>query len=318
MAFSVIYLLKMYDFADWRRWGIDVRELTIPEQDWRKLLAAANGDSTLLYLYLRAGGRPEQAESALRMDCTRMELAVSSLRSLGLWPETPKILRPSAPPAYTEADLSKEMTRSGSDFPRLLGEAQRRLGKVLSTEEAKILLAFYDYLGMATEVVSLLISYCIERSRLRGGQRTPSIRTIEKEAYHWADLGIDTLEEASSYLQLERERYTVMGRLRRSMQLTDRKLTPAEERMLHQWLDWGFGEPEILKAYEKTCMNTGGLKWPYMNSILSRWHDQGLLTTDAIDTGDKAPGKPGAAIQEPSQWGKDAVTRIMQNNPQPK
>ena len=144
------------------------------------------------------------------------------------------------------------------------------------------------------------------------------MRTIEKEAYHWADLGIDTLEEASSYLQLERQRYPVMGRLRKSMLRTDRKLTPAEERMLHQWLDWGFGEQEILKAYEKTCMNTGGLKWPYMNSILSRWHDQGLLTADAIDAGDKAPGRPAAAPQEPSQWGKDAVTRIMQNNPQPK
>ena len=30
--------------------------LTIPERDWRKLLAAASGDAALLYLYQRAGG----------------------------------------------------------------------------------------------------------------------------------------------------------------------------------------------------------------------------------------------------------------------
>ena len=29
----------------------------------------------------------------------------------------------------------------------------------------------------------------------------PSIRSIEKEAYRWADLGVDTMEEAAVYMQ---------------------------------------------------------------------------------------------------------------------
>lgn len=297
---------------------MDSRELMIPEQDWRKLLAAASGDAALVYLYLRAGGQPQLAAGALRMNAAQFDLAAASLKQLGLWPEAPKVLRPDTPPTYTEADLSKEMSRSGSDFPRLLGEAQRRLGKVLSTEEAKILLAFYDYLGMPTEVVSLLISYCIQRARLRGSLRQPSIRIIEKEAYHWADLGIDTLDEASSYMQLELERHTKMGAIRKAMHLEGRKLTTAEERMLHQWLDWGFGQSEIVLAYEKTCMNTGGMKWPYMNSILSRWQGQGLMTVDAIQAGDKSPGKTAPPAQsEPSQFMKDAVARMMQQEQKP-
>jgi DnaD/phage-associated family protein len=297
---------------------MDSRQLAIPEQDWRKLLAAASGDAALLYLYLRAGGQQDLAAGALRMNSAQYDLAASSLKQLGLWPEAPKILRPDTPPAYTEADLSQEMARSGSDFPRLLGEAQRRLGKVLNTEDAKILLAFYDYLGMPTEVVSLLISYCIQRARLRGSLRQPSIRTIEKEAYHWADLGIDTLDEASAYMQLELERHTKMGAIRKAMHLEGRKLTTAEERMLHQWLDWGFGQSEIVLAYEKTCMNTGSMKWPYMNSILSRWHDQGLMTVDAIHAGDKSPGKAAQPVQsEPSQFMKDAVARMLRQETQP-
>lgn len=294
---------------------MESRDLTIPEQDWRKLLAAASPDGTLLYLYLRAGGQLSQAGTTLRMTQPQLDTAAASLQQLGLWQETPKVLRPAAPPSYTESDVSREMNRRGSQFPQLLGEAQRRLGKVLNAEDAKILLSFYDYLGMPAEVVSLLISYCIQRARLRGGQRQPSIRSIEKEAYHWADLGIDTLEEASSYMQLELERHTKLGSLRKTMNLETRKLTPAEERFLFQWMDWGFGEAAILKAYEKTCMNTGSLKWPYMNSILSRWHDQGLLTVEAIDAGDKAPGKPGAPqSQAPSQWAKDAVARMMRDD----
>ena len=296
---------------------MDSRQLEIPEQDWRKLLAAASGDAALVYLYLRVGGQPQQAAGALRMNAARFDLAAASLKQLGRWPEAPRILRPDTPPTYSEADLSREMSRSGSDFPRILGEAQRRLGKVLSTEDAKILLAFYDYLGMPTEVVSLLISYCIQRARLRGGLRQPSIRSIEKEAYHWADLGIDTLDEASSYMQLELERHTKIGAIRKAMHLEGRKLTSGEEKMLHQWLDWGFGQPEIVLAYEKTCMNTGSMKWPYMNSILSRWHDQGLLTVEAINAGDKSPGKPQTASAEPSQWAKDTVARMMQQEAEP-
>ena len=141
------------------------QDILIPERDWRKLLAAASGDGSLLYLFLRAGGTPEQAESALRFTKARMECAVASLKQLGLWPETPKVLRPAQPPVYTEADLIR--AEQQTDFPQLLGEAQRRLGKVLSTEEAKVLLSIYDYLGMPAEVVSILLSYCIQRTRAR-------------------------------------------------------------------------------------------------------------------------------------------------------
>ena len=174
---------------------MDLHDLFIPEQDWRKLLAAASGDAALLYLYIRAGGQPELAESALRMSPSRLECASAGLRQLGLWPEAPRVLRPAEPPVYTEEDLVREQQKNGS-FQRLVGETQRRLGKLLSTEELKILLSIYNYLGMPAEVISVLITYCIQRARVRGGRRHPSMRIIEREAYHWADLGIDTLEEA--------------------------------------------------------------------------------------------------------------------------
>lgn len=294
---------------------MDMHDLTIPEQDWRKLLAAASGDGALLYLFIRAGGRPEQAESALRMSSTRMECASASLKQLGLWPSEPRAIRPDAPPAYTEEDLIREQ-RKNSGFQQLVGEAQRRLGKLLSTEELKILLSLYDYLGLPAEVISVLISYCVQRARARGGQRPPSMRIIEREAYHWSDLNIDTLEEASAYMQLQLEQQTRIGRIREILQLNQRKLTPGEEKMVRQWLEWGFGEAEIAMAYEKTCMNTGGLKWPYLNSILKSWHSQGLHTVQAIESGDSAPARPGQQPQPGGQMGQlelEAIRRMMHN-----
>ena len=288
--------------------------LLIPEQDWRKLLAAGSGDGALIYLYIKAGGNPAEAQSALRMSQARTDCAAASLKQLGLWPETPQVLRPAAPPSYTEQDLIREMQREDG-FPLLVGEAQRRLGRVMSNEELKVLLSLYDYLGLSADVISILISYCIQRSRARGNSRMPSIHAIEKEAYHWADLGIDTMEEAAAYTQLQLERQSKAGRIRQILQLGERKLTPGEEKLVLQWMDWGFGEAEIAKAYEKTCMNTGGLKWPYLNSILKRWHEQGLHTVQAIEAGDKAPGKPGTPQQGSGQLGQlelEAIKRMME------
>lgn len=294
---------------------MDQHDMYIPEQDWRKLLAAASGDSALLYLYLRAGGTTEQAETALRMSAARLECAASSLRQLGLWQEkASSVIRPAGPPVYSEEDLIRQQ-KQDAGFQRLIGETQRRLGKLLSTEELKILLSFYDYLSMPAEVISVLISYCIQRARVRGGMRHPSMRTIEREAYYWADLGIETLEEAAAYMQTQLEKQGKISIIRQTLQISDRKLTPGEEKMVTQWLDWGFGEQEIAHAYEKTCMNTGSLKWPYLNSILKSWHGQGLHTLQSIKAGDKAPEKSTFTPQQgqKSQLELEAIRRMMQS-----
>lgn len=293
---------------------MDIHDLYIPEQDWRKLLAAASGDAALFYLYIRAGGQVPEAEHALRMNAARVEYAVACLKQLGLWPEAPKALRPAEPPVYTEEDLLWEQKKNGG-FQHLVGETQRRLGKLLSTEELKILLSIYDYLGMPAEVISVLISFCIQRARARGGQRQPSMRIIEREAYHWSDLGIDTLEEAAAHMQLQLDQQAKLSKIRKILQLGDRKLTPGEEKLALQWIEWGFGEPEISLAYEKTCMNTGSLKWPYLNSILKSWHGKGLHTVAAIEAGDHAP-KSGHNSRTGSQMGqleRDAIQRMLSN-----
>ena len=173
------------------------------------------------------------------------------------------------------------------DFKALYGEIQRLLGKSLNTEELKILLGFVRYLGLPTEVICVLVCYCKERARAKGSSRTPSLRTIEKEAYSWAEGGIDSMEEAAAYIQQQNVRNSRLSRLMGILQIRGRNLTAGEEKYAKQWLDWGFGEEVIAMAYERTCLNTGGLSWAYMNKILSRWFSEGLLTAEQVRTGDK-------------------------------
>ena len=298
--------------------------ITISNTDLKRLLACANADAALLYLYLASGGDASKAAEHLRMTQARADLAAASLRQMGLTEQDEqKHLLPAEAPCYTEADVTREY-RTNPEFPSMIGEAQRRLGRLLSTEEIKILLCVYRYLGLPPEVISILINYCIQRSKARGQTRLPSIRAIEKEAYRWADLGIDTMEEAAVYMQSQLQLQANVSKIQHLLGIEGRKLTPGEEKLISAWLSWGFGEREIQLAYEKTCMNTGGLKWPYLNSILKSWHEKGLTTLAAIESGDRPPenkardpAKPGYHAQrhddELSDIQRAAIRRLLEN-----
>lgn len=294
---------------------MEERELVIGAQALRRLLAAANPDAALLYLYLHSGGTQEQAAQALGYSAQRLDLAAATLQQMGLLPErAPVHLERTEAPSYSEQDLAREYA-TNPEFPTMVGEVQRRLGRVLSTEELKILLGIYRYLGLPVEVISMLVHYCISRSKNYGAGRMPSIRAIEKEAVRWADNGIETMEQAAAYMQQQLRRQSRVGQVAAILQLGGRRLTQAEERYISQWIAWGFDDAAIGRAYEKTCLGAGGLKWPYMHAILRSWHEQGLTTVQQIEHGDHRPTPRAAGVQQHggalSDVEKQAVDKML-------
>ena len=180
-----------------------------------------------------------------------------------------------------------------SDFRMLYGETQRLLGRSLNTEELKILLSFDRYLGLPVEVISVLVSYCKDRARRKGNLRNPSLRAIEKEAYAWAEQGIDSLEEAAIFIHNQNVRASRVGQLMSLLQIRGRELTQAENRYAQQWLAMDLPDEVITLAYERTCLNTGGLSWAYMNKILTSWHEAGWKTVEQIQNADRKPAERG-------------------------
>ena len=275
---------------------MNIESVTLDAGEVRKLLGAASADGALLYIYFRAGNGLTGAAQTLNMSESRINCAMATLRQLGLWQEEKqqRVLAGERP-VYSERDVL-EADSSDVEFKALRGEVERLLGRNLNTEELKILLGFIRYLGLPADVISVLICYCKDRARQRGSLRNPSLRTIEKEDYAWAEQGIDDLEEAAAFIQAQNVRNSRMGRLQSLLQIRGRHLTAAEERYAAAWLEMGFEDEVIGMAYERTCLNTGSLNWPYMNKILQRWHEAGLHTADAVRTGDRKPGaapKPG-------------------------
>ena len=268
---------------------MNIHDVHTPEADARRLLSAANGDAALLYLYIHCGNDPAGAGTALRMTEQRYSCAAATLRQLGMWPEEKRLtIAAGERPNYTERDVLDTLDREPS-FRSLYGEIQRRLGKALNTEELKILLSFVRYLGLPEDVICVLVTYCQERARRKGSLRNPSLRTIEKEAYAWAERGIDTMEEAAAFIQAQNVYHSRLSELMRNLQIRGRALTAAEEKYARAWLDMGFEDDLIAMAYERTCLNTGGLSWAYMNKILQRWNQAGFRTAEDVRAGDRKP-----------------------------
>ena len=288
---------------------MNMESILLERGDVQKLLAAANPDAALLYIYLKSGNPMEGAEEALRIGRERIRCAGATLRQLGLYgEEKPTHIIAGERPAYSERDVL-EASDTDNSFRSLCGEVQRLLGRALNTEELKILLGFVRYLGLPGDVVSVLITYCKDRARQRGNLRSPSLRTIEKEAYAWAEQGIDSMEEAAAFIQTQNLRASRLYRLQGLLQIRGRSLTAAEERYASAWLEMGFEDAVISMAYERTCLNTGGLNWAYMNKILQRWHEAGLHTAEAVRSGDRKPGTAPAAGQR--QLDADEIAAIQ-------
>lgn len=286
--------------------------ITIAPEDLRKLLGSANGDGALLYLYLTAGNAQQDAAEALHMSETQLSCALALLRQLGLYNPAKPTFVTGERPAYSETDVLQALGND-NDFQSLYTEVQHLLGKTLNTEELKILLGFNRYLGLPNEVISTLVCWCRERNRQRGNPRNPSLRAIEKEAYFWAEQGIDTLEEAAAFIRGRNLRNSRLEKLKKLLQIHGRNLTPTEQRYAESWLEMGLDDELLAEAYDRTCVNTGSLNWAYMNRILTRWHSVGLHTLDAVKNKDRKTVPMGASGQL-GQAELEAIARLLQED----
>ena len=286
-----------------------------------RLIAAGSGDAALLYLYLlKTGGTYDSAQAAraLRWEPARADAALSLLNGMALAADKPPAPPPKTlpdPPEYSSADINRELENKNSAFPALVQEVQKRLGKVLSTNDLKSLYAIYDFSGLPPEVILLAVSWTVEEyQRKYGAGRMPRMPQIQREAFRWKERGVDTAEGAEAHLKrltLLRERSTQVLAL---LDIRDRPPVAKEKEYIQSWIDMGLSDELIRQAYEKTVMQTQKLSWSYMNSILTDWHNKGIRTTQEIAAKDSSrPRRPasgaGATAPQPTHGEAEARAR---------
>ena len=127
----------------------------------------------------------------------------------------------------------------------------------------------------------------MERAKAQWGEgRRPTMRQVEKEGYHWAQLGLFDQVSAAAYLRTWSRRRQKMGAYMQALHLPDRPPVEAESRYIADWMDMGFPPETVAMAYERTVFYKKDMNWRYLNGILHRWHDSGWHTPQQVERGE--------------------------------
>lgn len=155
--------------------------------------------------------------------------------------------------------------------------SQEILGKTITEKDMETLYWFYSDLKMSPEVILLLLEYCVSKGKNR-------MNYIEKVAISWSEMGLNNSENVAIYLQSEEKKTGFLYSIRKIMGISDRSLSQIEEKYLFKWHDeFGMSEEMIALAYEYCIINTAKLSFPYMDKIISRWHDIGISTIEGAE-----------------------------------
>jgi len=271
----------------------DDRYITIRCRDAEKLIRSGNSRACLYYLCSHVSGQTSVPALARMLGWSQEEAfaARTALEAMGLCPplsDEPPVN--DSLPSYTTQEIN-DVIDGDPAFSSLIEYTKLRLNKLLTPTDMKILLGLYNHLGMPAGVIMLLISYTVEHIKKRRGEAARvGMSQIESEGFYWHRHGIVTELAAEEYIRKKTDEDMRVQALAKLLNIKDRAPTPSEEKYLSKWSSFGMDNEVIYKAYDKTLVNTGSLKWSYMNSILEDWHSKGILKASDINEKDHKPG----------------------------
>lgn len=186
--------------------------------------------------------------------------------------------------------------------------SQEMLGKTLGNNDIETLYWFYDRLGFSPEVIAMLLEYCVSL-----GKR--NMKYIEKVAITWHENNIATIEEAQAYIDRAANRNDYISSLVKLFGIEDRKLSKTEKLYLEEWRDeLDMSRDMVALAYEYCIMAISKLSFPYINTILRRWAEQGIRTIQDAELDHQAhkdSGTGNSSDLQPTQGLSDIERQFM-------
>lgn len=298
--------------------------LSMSAQAAGRLIDAGDGDGALLYLaLLECGGDGDKASARLRWPEARLRPAWERLASLGLAQAPGKAPSPVPAarqddrlPEYGRGEIAAAMEREPV-FQDLCRELEGMLGRVFTDNDLRCVYTMYDHLGLPAEVIMELTGWAIRRERRQKNNPAacPRMPQVQREAFRWKRLGVDTMERAQDYL---RRQEAVDGRewaVLSAVGVAERRPAVEKEReFIAAWVEMGLSDELIRMAYERTVYQKKAMSWPYMNKILQSWHQAGWKTPAQVEAGDKPPQRPAKAAQGGQKDYQPSRERIQENN----
>lgn len=262
----------------------------------RYLNVASHKDlKVILWLLKNAGVTADDLEIARYLDITAEELksAITFWVKNGVLAKrgerlSMNVMIPNgdSAPAYSGEVIEEKLKRE-PELHKLIKQAEKILEKLLSPNDISTLLSLHDWLGLKVEVILMIMDYCVSN-----GQK--GMRSIEKTAIAFSDLGIDSYEKAENYIKEQQFKKTAESKIASLIGANGRALTDSEKKNINAWVsDFGFGLDMIKKAYESTVERTGKYSVSYMNTILRSWNEKGFKTLADAEGEAKPDSKKG-------------------------
>lgn len=297
--------------------------LSMSAQAARLLVESGDGDGALLYLaLLECGGDAGKAAERLRWQDGRLRPAWGRLASLGLVQPPADAPAPAPkqaedrPPEYSREDLAAALDKEPV-FQSLSRELEGMLGRLFTDSDLRCLYTMYDHLGLPPEVIVLLTGFVVRRERRQKGSPSacPRMPQVQREAFRWKRLGLDTLERAEDYLRRQEGVDAREWDILSAVGVTERRPAVEREReYIAAWVDMGMSDELIRMAYERTVYQKKAMNWPYMNKILRSWHEAGFRTPAQVEAGDRPPARQGKPAQAQPRDFQPSQERIRKNS----
>ncbi len=182
-------------------------------------------------------------------------------------------------PRLTKPDIISAAQRVSADavLQHLLAEVEVALSKPLSSGDVATVVMLYDTCGLPCEVVLMLVHYCVSIGK-------GNMRTIEKIGVNWADMGINTLGAADSKIN-EIKQSTANWNIVKGVFGLANVGSPTQKQLEYaqKWIGvWHFSTDMLRKAYEICVDTTGKFTMNYIDKVLQRWFNAGVINVDDI------------------------------------
>ena len=258
--------------------------ITMSAEAADKLIARCDGEAALVYLcILRADGdiSPDKIAADLNLSKTAVEKAFAALSAMGLI----STVSGEQQTTFTASDIAKAL--ENPEFAFLSDEVEKIFGTLLAVEERKTLYNIYKNAELPLEVILLMTQFFKNDVRRRFGPgRRLNMSVLEKIAFEWRRIGIDSLDKAEAYIKKRENAYSLEGEIKRILGIFDRKLVQNEKQYIDSWIEMGFKADAVQIAYERTVGRLHNLSLPYMDKILLSWHSKNLHTAQEINEKD--------------------------------
>lgn len=191
------------------------------------------------------------------------------------------------------------------DLKILVGEAQSALGKVLSNSDIATLLMLKDTCGLPLDVILMLIQYCISINKA-------NMRSIENIGIKWADDGVFSVEEADAKIRqanLSSHNYSIV---KTAFGLTNPGSPTAKQlECCNRWItEWKFSSEMLREAYERCVDTKGVMRFNYIDGILKRWHNAGVMNLNDLAELDSDKKKKTTTKKRKTSYDIDEIKKI--------